>query len=121
MPAVGDNPGRSGNGRALRLVASRPMWDGGVLVQRSPSLAGLHPPLAVRVNPADLSHIGTGPVGEVRITTARGSVVVPVVPDARVAPGSAVLPFNLPQGGAGSLIDASTDYTELTVEQVGAP
>ena len=32
------------NGHALRLVVSRPMWDGGVLVQRSPSLARLHPP-----------------------------------------------------------------------------
>ena len=53
-------------------------------------------------------------MGEVRVSTPRGSVVVPAVPDARVAPGSAVLPFNLPEGGAGSLIDASAAYTELT-------
>jgi NADH-quinone oxidoreductase subunit G len=109
----------SGNGRGLRLVASRPMWDGGVLVQRSPSLAGLHPPLALRVNPQDLSHLGDGHVGEVKVSTARGSVVVPAVADDHVAAGSAVLPFNLPGGGAGSLIDASAPYTELTVEPVG--
>ncbi len=46
---------------------------------------------------------------------------MPVVPDARVAPGSAVLPFNLPGGGAGSLINASAAYTELALEQVSAP
>jgi NADH-quinone oxidoreductase subunit G len=117
---------RGANGQALRLVASRPMWDGGVLVQKSPSLAGLHPPLALRLNPADLSRLGDGQmgegqVGEVRVSTPRGSVVVAAVPDARVAPGSAVLPFNLPEGGAGSLIDASAAYTELTVGPVSAP
>jgi NADH-quinone oxidoreductase subunit G len=115
--ASGDNHG--GNGRGLRLVASRPMWDGGVLVQRSPSLAGLHPPLALRVNPEDLSRLGDGHVGEVKVSTARGSVVVPAVADDHVAAGSAVLPFNLPGGGAGSLIDASAAYNELTVEPVG--
>jgi predicted molibdopterin-dependent oxidoreductase YjgC len=122
-PARGTGDGRNGaeNGQALRLVASRPMWDGGVLVQRSPSLANLHPPLALRVNPGDLSRVGNGQVGEVRVSTPRGSVVVPAVPDARVAPGSAVLPFNLPGGGAGSLIDASAAYTELTVGPLSAP
>jgi anaerobic selenocysteine-containing dehydrogenase len=95
------------------------MWDGGVLVQRAPSLAGLHPPLALRVNPEDLSRLGDGHVGEVKVSTARGSVVVPAVADDHVAAGSAVLPFNLPGGGAGSLIDASAAYNELTVEPVG--
>ena len=57
-PAAG--AGTEANGQALRLVASRPMWDGGVLVQRSPSLAGLHPPLALRVNPDDLARLGDG-------------------------------------------------------------
>jgi hypothetical protein len=41
------------------------------------------------------------------------------VADEHVAAGSAVLPFNLPGGGAGSLIDASAAYTELAVEAVG--
>ena len=97
------------------------MWDAGVLVQRSPSLAGLHPPLALRLNPGDLARLGNGQVGDVRVSTHRGSVVVAVVADARVVPGSAVLPFNLPLGGAGTLIDASAAYHELTVEAVSAP
>jgi anaerobic selenocysteine-containing dehydrogenase len=97
------------------------MWDGGVLIRQSPSLAALHPPLALRVNPDDLARLGHGQPGEVRVSTPRGSLVVPAVADARVAPGSAVLPFNLPGGGAGSLIDASAAYTELTIEPVSAP
>ena len=39
-------------------MASRPMWDGGAFVQRSPSLASLHPPLELRVNPDDLARLG---------------------------------------------------------------
>jgi hypothetical protein len=46
---------------------------------------------------------------------------VAAVADAGVAAGTAVLPFNLPGGGANSLIDASAPYTELTVEHVVVP
>lgn len=108
----------SGDGAPLRLVASRPMWDGGVLVQRSPSLAALHPPLVLALNPYDLARLGAGPAGQVRARTKRGSLVVAAVADPRVPVGVAVLPFNLPGGGAGALIDASRPYTELTVEGV---
>ncbi len=117
--AAGDQPGP--NGDALRLVASRPMWDAGVLVQRSPSLAGLHPPFALRLHPGDLARLGNGRAGDVRVSTHRGSVVVAVVADAGVVPGSAVLPFNLPEGGAGTLIDSTAAYQEVTVEAVNAP
>ena len=108
---------------SVRLVASRPMWDGGVLVQRSPSLAALHPALALALNPADLDRLGLGaaPGGRVRVSTGRGTMEVGTVANAAVPPGTAVLPFNLPEGGAGTLIDVSAPYTELTVEPVGGP
>jgi NADH-quinone oxidoreductase subunit G len=109
------------SGPALRLVASRTMWDGGVLVQRSPSLSALHPVLALALNPEDLARLADGGNGRVRVTTKRGSLVVAAVADAGVAAGTAVLPFNLPGGGANSLIDASAPYTELTVEHVVVP
>jgi NADH-quinone oxidoreductase subunit G len=118
-------PAGTGGANVLRLVASRSMWDGGVLVQRSPSLAGLHPAFALAVHPDDLARLageggGPGPAN-VRVSTRRGSVVVTTVADPGVAPGTAVLPFNLPTGGANSLIDASAPYTELAVEPVAAP
>jgi len=115
---AGDAPGTGKT--VLRLVAWRPMWDGGVLVQRSSSLACLHPPGTLALNPGDLALLGTGPAGQVRVSTKGRSAVYTTVADDRVAAGTAALAFNLPGGGAGDLIDASGDYTELTVEPAGA-
>ncbi|HTV11555.1 MAG TPA: NADH-quinone oxidoreductase subunit NuoG [Acidimicrobiales bacterium] len=117
--------GGEGKGLVLRLVTSRPMWDGGAHVQKSPSLAGLYPPQVLSLHPADLARLlasapeGSGRIPPVRVSSARGSVVVPVSPDQRLALGSALLPFNLPNVSAGMLIDANSEYTEVTVELVG--
>jgi predicted molibdopterin-dependent oxidoreductase YjgC len=99
--------------RTLRLVVSRPMWDGGALIQRSPSLASLHPALELRANPEDLVRFGMKPATQVRVSSQRGSVVVTAVPDPSIPVGIAVLPFNLPGGGAGELIDASAAHTDV--------
>jgi NADH-quinone oxidoreductase subunit G len=105
--------GAAANERTLRLVASRPMWDGGALVQRSPSLASLHPALELRANPEDLARFGMKPGTQVRVSSQRGSVVVTATPDPSIPTGIAVLPFNLPGGGAGELIDASAPHTDV--------
>jgi NADH-quinone oxidoreductase subunit G len=105
--------GAAGSERTLRLVVSRPMWDGGALIQRSPSLASLHPPLELRANPEDLARFGMKPATQVRVSSQRGSVVVTAVPDPSIPVGIAVLPFNLPGGGAGELIDASAPHTDV--------
>jgi NADH-quinone oxidoreductase subunit G len=105
-------------GEWLRLVTSRPMWDGGVLVQRSASLAALHPPFTLALNPDDFARlVGDGDT-TVRVSSRRGSMVSTAVADARVAPGTALLPFNLPGRSAGSLVDASAPWTEVKVERV---
>jgi NADH-quinone oxidoreductase subunit G len=109
----GNEGAASGKERVLRLVASRPMWDGGVIVQQSPSLASLHRPLELRANPEDLARLGMKAASQVRVSSQRGSVVVTAMPDAEVPPGIAVLPFNLPEGGAGLLIDASAPHTDV--------
>ncbi len=105
--------GAAGSERTLRLVVSRPMWDGGALIQRSPSLASLHPPLELRANPEDLARFGMRPGTQVRVSSQRGSVVVTASADPTVPTGIAVLPFNLPEGGAGDLIDASAPHTDV--------
>ncbi|HYA45096.1 MAG TPA: molybdopterin-dependent oxidoreductase, partial [Acidimicrobiales bacterium] len=107
------------NGHALRLVTTRPMWDGGTLVQRSPSLAGLHPPLALRVNPSDLPRLGLQPGSHARASSGSGSLVLPVVADIEVAPGTAMVPFNLPEGGAGELIGATGALTGISIGPAG--
>jgi len=97
------------------------MWDGSVFVQRSPSLAALHPPLTVALNPDDWAGLGAGTTGRVRVSSSRGSLVVRAVADASVPTGTAVVPFNLPLGGANALIDASAPYVEVSIEPVGEP
>ena len=90
------------------------------MVQRSQSLAKLHPGLTLAVNPADLARILPGADGRVRVSTQRGSTVLEAVADERVPVGSAAMAFNLPEGGAGALIDASAEHTEVVVEALGA-
>ena len=43
---------------SLRLVASRKLYDQGVLTQHAPSLAGLAPGTVLRVNPYDFDRLG---------------------------------------------------------------
>ena len=114
--SVRGTSGRGRSGAGLRLVTRRPMWDGGVLQQTSPSLASLHPPFALALHPEDLGRLGLNAGAAVRVSSERGSLAVAVVADPAVAPGTAVLPFNLPKGSAGALIDASLPWTEITVE-----
>jgi anaerobic selenocysteine-containing dehydrogenase len=96
------------------------MWDGGTFVQFSPSLAQLHPALQLRVNPGDLARLGVEGGSLVRVSagTGRAGVVATAVADGNVRDGTAVLPFNLPGGGAGDLIDAIAPYTEITLGPV---
>jgi anaerobic selenocysteine-containing dehydrogenase len=105
---------------ALRLVASRPMWDGGAFVQHSPSLASLHPPVELRANPEDLRRLGIVPGSRARADAPgrQAGVVVTAIGDADVPAGTVVLPFNLPGGGAGQLIDASSPVTEISLEKL---
>jgi hypothetical protein len=105
----------------LRLVASRPMWDGGAFVQHSPSVGALAPPLELRAHPDDLAQLGMTHTSRARVSapsSGRAGLLVTIMADPSVARGTAVLPFNLPQGGAGQLIDALADYTEISLEKV---
>jgi NADH-quinone oxidoreductase subunit G len=113
-PAVGSSSAHPG----LLLVSRRTMWDGGTQVQANPSLAALHPDAALRVHPAVLAGVGTADGEKVKVSSSRGSVVVPAVGDPGMPRGSAVLTWNLPGTAAGDLIDAAQPVTEVTIESV---
>ncbi len=104
----------------LRLVATRPMWDGGAFVQHSPSVASLYRPLELRANPDDLGRLGVAQASRVRVSAEgkQASVVVTAIGDPLVPSGTVVLPFNLPGDGAGLLIDASVAVTEISLEKL---
>jgi NADH-quinone oxidoreductase subunit G len=103
---------------SLRLVAARTLYDAGRIVSSSPSLAALATGFALVVHPSDLGRIGVSAEGDdVRVTSARGTITVPVLADAATAPGTAFMPF-AQRGpvGPNDLIDITAPVTELRVE-----
>ena len=103
---------------ALRLVSGRTLYDSGVTVQRSPSLAPLARAGRMRANPYDLDRLGVTTGGQVRVTSSRASMVVDVAADPGVPRGSVSITFNQPGEGAADLIDATTPITDVRVETV---
>ena len=85
---------------SLRLVSSRQLYDRGIALAGSPSLAGLVPTAVARANPYDLDRLGLTTGDPVRVRSARGSLVLPADADAGVPRGVVAVDFNLPLGGA---------------------
>jgi NADH-quinone oxidoreductase subunit G len=111
------------NSYALRLVASRRLYDSGSAVVTSPSLATLVGEMVAAANPHDLDRLGVGTGDPVRIRSTRGSLTVLAKSDAGVPRGVVAVEFNLPAGpgsadGASSLIDAMTAVTDVHLESV---
>ncbi|HEX9505007.1 MAG TPA: molybdopterin-dependent oxidoreductase, partial [Acidimicrobiia bacterium] len=102
----------------LRLVAARTLYDRGRMVAASSSLAALATGAALVVHPSDLGRIGVAAEGDdVRVTSLRGTVTLPVIADAATAPGTAFMAFA--QGGRvgpNDVIDITSTVTELRVE-----
>jgi predicted molibdopterin-dependent oxidoreductase YjgC len=105
---------------SLRLVAARTLYDAGRTVSSSPSLAPLAAGPAIVVHPSDLQRVGVAAEGDtVRVTSARGTVEVPVRADTAVAPGTCFMPFaQSDEVGPNDLIDVTAPVTELRVETV---
>jgi NADH-quinone oxidoreductase subunit G len=101
----------------LRLVATRSMYDLGAILRHSPSSANLAPGTAVRLNPADFDGLGVSAGSDVVVSSPRGSLMVPVHPDAGVPRGSAAMLVNQPNADALSLVDARSIVTDVRVER----
>jgi anaerobic selenocysteine-containing dehydrogenase len=83
-----------------------------------PALAHLASTATLVVHPSDLGRIGVSAEGDdVRVTTPRGTVTLPVLADAATAPGTAFMAFA--QGGdvgPNDVVDIAAPVTELRVE-----
>ncbi len=109
----------TGDPNALRLVSRRTLWDNGTQVQAVPALAGLHPEARLTVHPSVLAAMGAADGEAVRVSSRRGVLVLPASGDPALPARSALLPWNLPGGRAGDLIDAGAPFTEITVSPEG--
>jgi NADH-quinone oxidoreductase subunit G len=103
---------------SLRLVAGRSLWDAGVGVTQSPSVAQLAAPFRVRVNPTDLQRLGATSGQQVQLHAAHKSCLLEAVADPDVPAGSASVAFNTPDGGASDLIDALAPVTDVRLESI---
>jgi NADH-quinone oxidoreductase subunit G len=102
---------------SLRLVATRSMYDLGAILRHSPASANLAPGTGVRLNPADFDGLGVAPGSDVVVSSPRGSLMVPVHPDAGVPRGSAAMLVNQPNADALSLVDGAAIVTDVRVER----
>ncbi len=101
---------------ALRLVVVRTLYDRGVNVSMSPSLAPLAKEPVVRVHPSDLDRLGVRSGGTVRLRAPRLTTTLPAEADPTMPRGTAALPFNVEGIDAAALLDSSLPANEIALE-----
>jgi NADH-quinone oxidoreductase subunit G len=92
---------------ALRLVVTRTLYDEGVFVSASPSLAALKPSSVVKAHPYDLDRLGATDGSEVTLRTAQATVVASVVADEGVLKGTLAIDTGLASSAAGASLAAT--------------
>jgi NADH-quinone oxidoreductase subunit G len=102
---------------AFRLVTIRKLYDRGTLLRHSPSLADIAEPATLRLHPNDFATLGVAPGAELRVTSSRSHVTMPVAPDPAVPRRFAALTVNAPGAKANSLVDAAAPVTDIRVER----
>ena len=77
------------------LHLGRVLYDDGVRVRKSPSLAALIPAGAVYLCPADIESLGLTPGEPVTVGSDQGSVTLPLMADRSLGEGTVYVPANL--------------------------
>ncbi len=105
-------------GYDFRLVVSRKLYDRAIGTAMSPSLAKLPIGAGAHMHPADLARVGESDGVDVKLVSAKGSVVLPLVADESVQRGTIWAPFNQPGASINEIIDASAPVTDVSVERL---
>ena len=103
----------------MRLVTSRNLYDRGTLIAKAPSLLPLattDEPGGLVANPTDLERLGVADGDRVKVSSARGSLTLPVRPDPTVPSGTVLMRWNQGDPSPSELIDATAPVTEVRVE-----
>jgi NADH-quinone oxidoreductase subunit G len=102
----------------FRLVASRKLYDQAVGTAKSPSLAPLTPGFFAHLHPLDIERASVVAGAEVKLSSARATIVATVKPDTSVRRGTVWIPFNQPGGTVGELIDCTAAITDVRIENL---
>ena len=97
-------------------MASRTMYDDGVMLRHCPSSRGLAPGAYARANPCELDRIGLADGTKVRVSSSRGDIEAVLIVDRGVPEGSLAVNWLAPDAPANALISADDDITVVTVE-----
>jgi NADH-quinone oxidoreductase subunit G len=106
------------SGYVYRLVVSRKLYDRAVVTAMSPSLAKLPIGAGAHVHPLDLDRIGEPDGAEVKLISASGSVVMPLVADETVERGTIWAPFNQAGADITDIVDSSAAVTDVRIERL---
>ena len=110
-PAVPDRPGFG-----YRLVVSRKLYDNGSNVAHSASLSPLAPGSALHMHPLDLERLGAAVGAQVKVSSERTSIVMPIVADEAVTRGTVWAAWAQSGSNIGELIDSSRSVNDVKVE-----
>jgi NADH-quinone oxidoreductase subunit G len=102
----------------FRLVVSRKMYDRAVGTAMSPSIAKLGVGAGARMHPLDLPRVGVDDGTEVKLISASGSVVLPLIGDPTVQRGTIWAPFNQAGADISDIVDAAAAVTDVRVERL---
>jgi NADH-quinone oxidoreductase subunit G len=106
------------SGYDFRLVVSRKLYDRAVSTAMSPSLAKLGVGAGARIHPLDLPRVGVESGTEVKLISASGSVVLPLIEDPTVQRGTLWAPFNQAGADVSDVVDSSAPVTDVRVERL---
>jgi predicted molibdopterin-dependent oxidoreductase YjgC len=104
------------NSYDFRLVVSRRMFDGGVNLAHSPSMAPLARGGTIHLHPLDLDRLDAATGTAVKVSNGRATIVLAVEADADVVRGTAWVPFNQPGAPVGDLIDCTAPVVDVRIE-----
>jgi NADH-quinone oxidoreductase subunit G len=113
-----DSASNERNSYDFRAVVSRKLYDEAIGTASSPSLATLAIIAAVFVHPLDVPRIGAQVGESVRVTSQRGTVVLPLQESVDVLRGTAWLPINLAGSDVRELLDVTKDVIDLKIEKM---
>ena len=120
-PTGREGPAESPPEDGFLLVATRTMYDDGVLLRHCPSSRGLAAGATARINPADLDRTGLDRTGlaagaPVRVVSESGHIEAALAVDDGVPQGVLAVNWLAPGAPANSLITAGADVTLVKVE-----
>lgn len=106
------------NSYDYRVVMFRKLYDAAIGTANSPSLAHLAPGAGVTIHPLDRARLGVDVGNNVKVTSPRATVLLPIFESQDVLKGTAQIAFNQPGADARELIDGASHVCDVRIEKI---